>query len=204
MEKVEERIFQDHVHLTVEEIVNYINETVKSHNDLIATDDNLTRWMTVSQMSLSKEEEQKQFVEITKYIDELLLPIEDKINLITTSASILITGLLSIASIEVDSLFVLTNYLKTEDDDDYQNQLKLLGNNDLLYQVRYATLDNEKRVMLLKHMMSLAKKEKINLDDTKMVKAFQEKMKKLLTEKTANEILGLESYITLEKDIIYH
>lgn len=204
MEELNERIFEDHVHLTIEKIVAYINEKVKEHNDLIETDDNMTRWLTVSQVPLSKEEEQRQFIEETKYIDELTIPKQEKIQMITTLASILITGLVPISQIDLDSLFVLTSYLKDVDDDIYQEELKLLGNSELLYQVRYSTLDNEKRVKLIQYIASLSKKEKLNLNDSNGVKAFQEKIGKLLKEKSANQLLGMEEYITVDENIVYH
>ena len=192
------RIFEDHSHLTLEIITKRINELVRDNTDIIQENEEMLKWTSLPQVILNDEENQKQFIEAVKYIDELMTSIKEKIQLMDTVAAMLGFGNISISKLEINSLFLLTEYFRNITTKKYQEEFQLLGNDELLEAIRKNVLDLEKRNSLVTYIVEQARKANVNFSDANAVNVFLKKVISVLKDKNADEILGIENYMNGE------
>lgn len=192
------RIFEDHSHLTLEIITKRINELVRDNTDIIQENEEMLKWTSLPQVILNDEENQKQFIEAVKYIDELMTSIKEKIQLMDTVAAMLGFGNISISKLEINSLFLLTEYFRNITTKKYQEEFQLLGNDELLEAIRKNVLDLEKRNSLVTYIVEQARKANVNFFDANAVNVFLKKVISVLKDKNADEILGIENYMNGE------
>lgn len=189
------RMFDDHFHLTVDQITTYVNEAIKTDTSIIDENEDMNKWITLPSVLLDSNNNQDKFIETVVYIDELMIAKEKKITLINTLASLLINTQVKISDIDVDSLYLLVSYFNDVPQREYIEQYKLLGDMELLKVIRYTTLDLEKRIKLVQYIVDQARNDNINFDDTQKMSEFKDQVIKVLKEKTADEILGIENYL---------
>lgn len=192
------RIFEDHSYLTLEIITKKINEIVRENTSVIQENEDILKWTSLPQVILNDEDNQNQFIEVVKYIDELMMSIEKKIQLINTVAAMLDFGNISISKLEINSLFLLADYFKNITTKNYQEEFQLLGNDELLESIRRNVLDLEKRNSLIAYIVEQARKANINFSDSNAVNLFLKKVISVLKDKNADEILGIENYMNGE------
>lgn len=192
------RIFEDHSYLTLEIITKKINEIVRENTSVIQENEDILKWTSLPQVILNNEDNQNQFIEVVKYIDELMMSIEKKIQLINTVAAMLDFGNISISKLEINSLFLLADYFKNITTKNYQEEFQLLGNDELLESIRRNVLDLEKRNSLIAYIVEQARKANINFSDSNAVNLFLKKVISVLKDKNADEILGIENYMNGE------
>lgn len=189
------RMFDDHFHLTVDQITTYINDAIKTDTSIIDENEDMNKWITLPSVLLDSNNNQDKFIETVVYIDELMIDKKKKIALINTLASLLINTKVKISDIDVNNLYLLVSYFDDVVQSEYIEQYKLLGDTELLEVIRYTTLDLEKRIKLVQFIIDQARNSNINFDDKEKLKAFREQIIKVLKEKTADEILGIENYL---------
>ena len=185
------RLFEDHVNLTLEQVSEVINQYIKEHMEELANVQTLAKWGEIISVFTTTTELQQKFLKEAILIDELLIPASEKIALLNTLSYSIVHAKDLIRDLDENSAFILIDYLKDQNLDDY-DKIYQIFDNELLMAIRKNTLDREKRVMLEKYIFDMSQKEKL---DATSLKIFHERLIGLLKEKTADEILGIENYM---------
>lgn len=185
------RLFEDHVNLTLEQVSEVINQYIKEHMEELANVQTLAKWGEIISVFTTTTELQQKFLKEAILIDELLIPASEKIALLNTLSYSIVHAKDLIRDLDENSAFILIDYLKDQNLDDY-DKIYQIFDNELLMAIRKNTLDREKRVMLEKYIFDMSQKEKL---DAISLKNFHERLIGLLKEKTADEILGIENYM---------
>lgn len=185
------RLFEDHVNLTLEQVSEVINQYIKEHMEELANVQTLAKWGEIISVFTTTTELQQKFLKEAILTDELLIPASEKIALLNTLSYSIVHAKDLIRDLDENSAFILIDYLKDQNLDDY-DKIYQIFDNELLMAIRKNTLDREKRVMLEKYIFDMSQKEKL---DATSLKNFHERLIGLLKEKTADEILGIENYM---------
>lgn len=185
------RLFEDHVNLTLEQVSEVINQYIKEHMEELANVQTLAKWGEIISVFTTTTELQQKFLKEAILIDELLIPASEKIALLNTLSYSIVHAKDLIRDLDENSAFILIDYLKDQNLDDY-DKIYQIFDNELLMAIRKNTLDREKRVMLEKYIFDMSQKEKL---DATSLKNFHERLIGLLKEKTADQILGIENYM---------
>ena len=151
------RLFDDYAQLTVEKIADKINDLAEKNLHLVEESETMQKWLALPMVEMTSDNTRLHFTEAVRYIDELLIPIEKKIEDIFTLASLLIDYKVSITSMDVNDLFLIVSYLSEVPLSEYKDALALLNREDLLLAIRTNALDVERRLLLLTHFFDQAK-----------------------------------------------
>lgn len=194
------RLFDDHFHLTVEDIAKKVDQYIEENREFLKDENEMIRWASLPSVLLDNEENDQVFIQLVCYIDEMFLEIPDKISLISTAASLLTEAKISLKNYDINSLYLLVDYFRDIDVGLYQTQKKVLTDPQLLEAIRYNVLDVDKRVALLKYIWTVVEKNHLDLDDTKKIEKFTKRVIAVLHDKSADEILGIENYMNGKKN----
>ncbi len=194
------RLFDDHFHLTVEDIAKKVDQYIEENREFLKDENEMIRWASLPSVLLDNEGNDQAFIQLVCYIDEMFLEIPDKISLISTAASLLTEAKISLKNYDINSLYLLVDYFRDIDVGLYQTQKKVLTDPQLLEAIRYNVLDVDKRVALLKYIWTEVEKNHLELDDTKKIEEFTKRVIAVLHDKSADEILGIENYMNGKKN----
>ncbi len=189
------RMFDDYTQLTVEKVADKINALAEQNIHLVEKSETMQKWLTLPMVEMANDDNRLRFIEVVRYIDELLIPMETKVEYIFTLSTLLIDYKINIASVDANDLFLLVSYLSELSLSEYKDALTLLNKEELLLAIRNNALDVERRLLLLTHFFDQAKESKINFQSTSDIASFQNQIINVLKDKTSSEILGLESYM---------
>ena len=136
LEQLEEKINQ----FIEEEILN-VKETMI-----------LEKWNYFPVLSLKDEQTISKFLEVVKYIDELSVSNEKKIQYILTLVYLVLELKLDILTMDINNVFLLTAYSNELNLESIMPSLNYLNNDTLLQKIRFKTLDIDIRLKLMKYM----------------------------------------------------
>ncbi|MEG2283279.1 MAG: hypothetical protein RSB99_01460 [Bacilli bacterium] len=189
------RMFDDHIHLTLDDITTKINEIMATDLSIMDDNDNMMRWTMLPSVLLDSDNNKEQFIEVTKYIDELLVPVLEKVELINTVAAMLVVGKVELNLEDVNNLFMLAYFFKDREISEYKREYTILSDDELLYEVRKSSLDIDKRTLLLDYIITESIKDNLDITQESAIAKFNKKMLNLLQEKDVDKILNLENYM---------
>lgn len=147
---MDSRIWDDNLKIkTVEKTINaYIEEEILN----IKNKEVLEKWNYFSMVDLKDKKTREKLLSVIKYIDELTLTKDKKIEYILTFAYLVLKLKLKISDMDENSIYLLVNYLNDMKISDIKDSLKYLNNDKLLYQIRLKSLDLDYRYKLIKYV----------------------------------------------------
>lgn len=151
---MESKMLKEYTLEGIEKVINsYIDEEILQKGKV----DLLEKWNYFSLVALEKDVVVDKFLEGCRFIDELNLEKYDKIKQILTLSYLIVKEKLSIAKMDINNVYLLVSYLQDVDKKKIKNSLKYLNNNDLLFAIRFKSLDLDVRCAVLKYLDELRK-----------------------------------------------
>lgn len=190
MEKKNEFLFLDHNNLEIQDVTERINEIISKDSTILYKRGNINEWINLDDRYLISWAAKPHYISFVKYVDELYSNLFDKMKLINTLANMIVVAQIPIENIEINSLYVLTDYFQDIKASEYHNQYKVIGNKEILLITRYNTLDAKKRVGMLKYIIDQAKKRGLDYNNNEKVLEFIEVMKKEISTIKADKLLN--------------
>jgi len=142
---------------TLEELESVINSYIEEEILKKGKVDFLEKWNYFSLLALEKSEVITCFLESVRYIDELGLEKQDKIKQILTLSYLIVKEKLEVVNMDINDIYLLVSYLQDRSKKDIKASLKYLNNKDLLFAIRFKSLDLNVRYLLLKYVDKLRK-----------------------------------------------
>lgn len=151
---MESKILKTYTLEDIEEVINhYIEEEILQKGKV----DLLEKWNYFSLVALEKDEVIDKFLEGCRYIDELSLEKYDKIREILTLAYLTVKEKMPIVKMDINNIYLLVSYLQDVDKKHIKASLKYLNNKDLLFAIRFKSLDLSVRCSIIKYVDTLKK-----------------------------------------------
>ncbi len=152
---MENRIFSEYTLEKVEEVINdYMENDVLKQGKV----DLLERWNYFSLLALENDVVEHRFLEVTSYIDELGLTKEEKIRDALTLAYLVVKEKLPIPNMDINNIYLLVSYLQEIKKRDVSASVTYLNNAELLFAVRFKSLDLEVRRKILAYVDRMRKR----------------------------------------------
>lgn len=146
---MEERILWPNGDISVKKLVDRINEIIGNSFNILGQGDSIEKWNGIPKLLALDEDRQKILLKFVEYVDNLLMPIENKVMYIVSLSSLIEFGNIDIVLYDEGSLFILADYYKDSTINDIKETLFLVKNPTLLLTVREKTLDIEMRKKIL-------------------------------------------------------
>ncbi len=179
-----EKIFSG---MSLEKIVNYINEAVSNDFAILKEHDNIKKWNCLPVLLIEEEDEQQKILKFIDYVDELMITPGEKYIYIITLASLIENGKVNIKLLEDGPIFMLTDYFKDKTIKEMSKMLPIIGHPKALHAARFKTLEVDVRTEILEYIYRMYKAKRIT-------KAHKEEF----LEKLANEIYQKDYYELLD------
>ena len=159
--------------MTVETVINKINEVVKEKFSILdEDDDDLKKWTAIPRLLLLDEVAQKRLISFIEYIDSSELPIEEKTMIIVSIAGLMEYGNIKLYDYDDGNLYLLADFYQDRSFDLMTKSINVMKEKDLLLEVRKRTLDLEERKKILSSIEKSLFDDKIDTTDLHAVSGF--------------------------------
>lgn len=171
-----ERILNLSKEETLSEIVGTINKIIEQK--ALTVDQEKTNSLQEA-LTLSADI-QNSILKTIRFIDDLFISKEEKVNYIITVTSLIKFGKLNISELEDGRIFVLSDYFKDKRVEAIPAQLVVINQPFIINSIRNKVLENDTRIKLIEYACKLCKEKKVNASTLeKFAKEFGEMITKL-------------------------
>ena len=165
------RILEDK--MTVEAVINKVNEIVKEKFSILdEDDDDLQKWTAIPRLLLLDEVAQKRFMSFVEYLDSSELPIEEKTMILISIAGLMEYGNVKLYDYDDGNLYLLADFYQDRSFDLMTKSINIIKEKNLLLEVRKRTLDSEARKKILSSIEKSIFDDKIDTTDLNAVSSF--------------------------------
>lgn len=193
-----ERLFLNHVTLTLEEISDTINEIFDNNFEEYEEKDAIKKWNSFPVIFLESDEVKKKFLKMVVYIDELYLDSAKKVSLITSLAGMIELSKIPITELDDGNLFTLLTYLETIKLDSIEDELVIFNNPNLLNEIRKKSIDMTERIFIMNYVDELAIVNITDIGNKNEIANFVNKIVPFLANCSHDELMdksGFEDYV---------
>lgn len=180
---MEERLLDEFKKVSVEELVNRINEIVRDKFSILDEENDIEKWNRVPKLLLLSSDKKKQVLSFVEFMDSLLIPVTEKAMYVISLCGLLEYGNLNIEEYDDGSLFTLASFYENSTIDEIKNTMAIVGNKDLLLAVRKKTLDIDTRNKILLEVITDMNTKKITVNNKKDFSKFMEDTINKINEK---------------------
>lgn len=180
---VEERLLDEFKKVSVEELVNRINEIVRDKFSILDEENDIEKWNRVPKLLLLSSDKKKQVLSFVEFMDSLLIPVTEKAMYVISLCGLLEYGNLNMEEYDDGSLFTLASFYENSTIDEIKNTIAIVGNKDLLLAVRKKTLDIDTRNKILAEVITDMNTKKITVNNKKDLSKFMEDTINKINEK---------------------
>ena len=180
---MEERLLDEFKKVSVEELVNRINEIVRDKFSILDEENDIEKWNRVPKLLLLSSDKKKQVLSFVEFMDSLLIPVTEKAMYVISLCGLLEYGNLNMEESDDGSLFTLASFYENSTIDEIKNTIAIVGNRDLLLAVRKKTLDIDNRNKILAEVITDMNMKKITVNNKKDFSKFMEDTIKKINEK---------------------
>lgn len=180
---VEERLLDEFKKVSVEELVNRINEIVRDKFSILDEENDIEKWNRVPKLLLLSSDKKKQVLSFVEFMDSLLIPVTEKAMYVISLCGLLEYGNLNMEEYDDGSLFTLASFYENSTIDEIKNTIAIVGNKDLLLAVRKKTLDIDTRNKILAEVITDMNTKKITVNNKKDFSKFMEDTINKINEK---------------------
>ena len=171
---MEERLLDEFKKVSVEELVNRINEIVRDKFSILDEENDIEKWNRVPKLLLLSSDKKKQVLSFVEFMDSLLIPVTEKAMYVISLCGLLEYGNLNMEEYDDGSLFTLASFYENSTIDEIKNTIAIVGNKDLLLAVRKKTLDIDTRNKILAEVITDMNTKKITVNNKKDFSKFME------------------------------
>jgi hypothetical protein len=171
---MEERLLDEFKKVSVEELVNRINEIVRDKFSILDEENDIEKWNRVPKLLLLSSDKKKQVLSFVEFMDSLLIPVTEKAMYVISLCGLLEYGNLNMEEYDDGSLFTLASFYENSTIDEIKNTIAIVGNKDLLLAVRKKTLDIDTRNKILSEVITDMNTKKITVNNNKDFSKFME------------------------------
>lgn len=171
---MEERLLDEFKKVSVEELVNRINEIVRDKFSILDEENDIEKWNRVPKLLLLSGDKKKQVLSFVEFMDSLLIPVTKKAMYVISLCGLLEYGNLNMEEYDDGSLFTLASFYENSTIDEIKNTIAIVGNKDLLLAVRKKTLDIDTRNKILAEVITDINTKKITVNNKKDFSKFME------------------------------
>ena len=175
---MEERLLDEFKKVSVEELVNRINEIVRDKFSILDEENDIEKWNRVPKLLLLSSDKKKQVLSFVEFMDSLLIPVTEKAMYVIS-----LCGNLNMEEYDDGSLFTLASFYENSTIDEIKNTIAIVGNKDLLLAVRKKTLDIDTRNKILSEVITDMNTKKITVNNNKDFSKFMEDTINKINEK---------------------
>lgn len=180
---MEERLLDEFKKVSVEELVNRINEIVRDKFSILDEENDIEKWNRVPKLLLLSSDKKKQVLSFVEFMDSLLIPVTEKAMYVISLCGLLEYGNLNMEEYDDGSLFTLASFYENSTIDEIKNTIAIVGNKDLLLAVRKKTLDIDTRNKILAEVITDMNTKKITVNNKKDFSKFMEDTINKINEK---------------------
>jgi hypothetical protein len=180
---VEERLLDEFKKVSVEELVNRINEIVRDKFSILDEENDIEKWNRVPKLLLLSSDKKKQVLSFVEFMDSLLIPVTEKAMYVISLCGLLEYGNLNMEEYDDGSLFTLASFYENSTIDEIKNTIAIANNKDLLLAVRKKTLDIDTRNKILAEVITDMNTKKITVNNKKDFSKFMEDTINKINEK---------------------
>ena len=180
---MEERLLDEFKKVSVEELVNRINEIVRDKFSILDEENDIEKWNRVPKLLLLSGDKKKQVLSFVEFMDSLLIPVTKKAMYVISLCGLLEYGNLNMEEYDDGSLFTLASFYENSTIDEIKNTIAIVGNKDLLLVVRKKTLDIDTRNKILSEVITDMNTKKITVNNNKDFSKFMEDTINKINEK---------------------
>ena len=180
---MEERLLDEFKKVSVEELVNRINEIVRDKFSILDEENDIEKWNRVPKLLLLSSDKKKQVLYFVEFMDSLLIKFNEKAMYVISLCGLLEYGNLNMEEYDDGSLFTLASIYENSTIDEIKNTIAIVGNKDLLLAVRKKTLDIDTRNKILAEVITDMNMKKITVNNKKDFSKFMEDTIKKINEK---------------------
>lgn len=180
---MEERLLDEFKKVSVEELVNRINEIVRDKFSILDEENDIEKWNRVPKLLLLSSDKKKQVLSFVEFMDSLLIPVTEKAMYVISLCGLLEYGNLNMEEYDDGSLFTLASFYENSTIDEIKNTIAIVGNKDLLLAVRKKTLDIDTRNKILAEVITDMNMKKITVNNKKDFSKFMEDTINKINEK---------------------
>mgnify|MGYP004575545665 CR=1 FL=1 len=180
---MEERLLDEFKKVSVEELVNRINEIVRDKFSILDEENDIEKWNRVPKLLLLSSDKKKQVLSFVEFMDSLLIPVTEKAMYVISLCGLLEYGNLNMEEYDDGSLFTLASFYENSTIDEIKNTIAIVGNKDLLLAVRKKTLDIDTRNKILSEVITDMNTKKITVNNKKDFSKFMEDTINKINEK---------------------
>lgn len=180
---MEERLLDEFKKVSVEELVNRINEIVRDKFSILDEENDIEKWNRVPKLLLLSSDKKKQVLSFVEFMDSLLIPVTEKAMYVISLCGLLEYGNLNMEEYDDGSLFTLASFYENSTIDEIKNTIAIVGNKDLLLAVRKKTLDIDTRNKILLEVIADMNTKKITVNNKKDFSKFMEDTINKINEK---------------------
>lgn len=186
---MEERLLDEFKKVSVEELVNRINEIVRDKFSILDEENDIEKWNRVPKLLLLSSDKKKQVLSFVEFMDSLLIPVTEKAMYVISLCGLLEYGNLNMEEYDDGSLFTLASFYENSTIDEIKNTIAIVGNKDLLLAVRKKTLDIDTRNKILAEVITDMNTKKITVNNKKDFSKFMEDTINKINEKDYYDLL---------------
>lgn len=180
---MEERLLDEFKKVSVEELVNRINEIVRDKFSILDEENDIEKWNRVPKLLLLSSDKKKQVLSFVEFMDSLLIPVTEKAMYVISLCGLLEYGNLNMEEYDDGSLFTLASFYENSTIDEIKNTIAIVGNKDLLLAVRKKTIDIDTRNKILAEVITDMNTKKITVNNKKDFSKFMEDTINKINEK---------------------
>lgn len=175
-----ERILNLSKEETLNEVVENINTIINQKNTPPEESYNQEKINSLQEILTLSADIQNRILKIIRFIDDLFISKEEKVDYIITVASLIKFGKLNISELEDGRIFVLADYFKDKKVEAIPAQLIVINQPFIINSIRNKVLENDMRIKLIEYACKLCKEKKVNASTLeKFAKEFGEMINKL-------------------------
>lgn len=166
---MEEKLIETNKELTMEYLVNRINQIVSLDFSVVDKNDDIEKWNTVPKLLLLEDKKIAKVLDFTKYLDTLLISIYDKAMYIISLSGMVDFMPFKFEDYDNGNLLLLVDYYQTRGIKEMVDTFNFTSNQALLTAIRNKTLDLEIRKKILLSFVNRAFYDKIDGTNKKVL-----------------------------------
>ena len=199
---MEEKLLDEFKKVSVEELVNRINEIVRDKFSILDEENDIEKWNRVPKLLLLSSDKKKQVLSFVEFMDSLLIPVTEKAMYVISLCGLLEYGNLNMEEYDDGSLFTLASFYENSTIDEIKNTIAIVGNKDLLLAVRKKTLDIDTRNKILAEVITDMNTKKITVNNKKDFSKFMEDTINNINEKDYYDLVKYKEVILWKQKIL--